>query len=451
MKKKIILEHCNELSFEQILQFIQSDTDPILLEEFIDSDLEKDMVKKVELVLCNSLDFNQLIADLNSEKFSLKDYEKSGLDDNKLKLLQLQFCNTIDIGDLLNIIQSGKITIDEFENAGLNDNKLKALNKVVKPLIDKADFLEDIQNKSAFEIRYEINNDLITFNDLKGLVNDDVLNALKYYYENTKDDAPFYEIKDLPSLKANRTDLFFIGMPVAGKSTMLAGISYKANQLGYLFTEASNIKGVKYQDKLIIDLEEKVLPLGTKIGSYNYIATTLNNDDKHDHPFNIIEVPGERYDKMYDEGQANDFLHFISNSKNKKIFIFVVDSNKKGKQSSIFTTIINLINNEGLLNRTLAIYIIVNKFDNLKKGDYKNNSNYDEEIAFDYLNNNYNNFIKTLKRNRTNSNNKFKIKILPFSIGKVVHGSILESFDEKYSRILIDHLIFDSFYIKVKK
>jgi GTP-binding protein EngB required for normal cell division len=450
MNKKIILENCNQLSLEQVLKFIQSDTEPISLKEFIEEDLDKDMVKKVELALCNSLDFNELITYLNTEKFSLKDLENAGLNYEKLKILQLQFCNTLEIGDLLNIIQSGKITIEMFENAGLNDNKLKALNKSVKPLIDKSVFLEDIQNKSAFEIRQEINKDLITFNDLEGLIKEDVLNALKYYYENTKEDAPFYEIKDLPPLKPNRTDLFFIGMPVAGKSTMLAGISYKANELGCLFTEASNIKGVKYQDKLIMDLEEKVLPLGTKKGSYNYIASTFSRDEKQDHPFNIIEVPGERYDKMYDEGQANDFLHFISNSKNKKIFVFVVDSNKKGKQSSIFTTIINLIYNEGILNRTLAIYIIVNKFDNLKNGDYKNNNNLEEVIAYDYLNNNYKNFLKTLEKNRVNSDNKYKIKILPFSIGKVVHGSILESFDEKYSRILIDHLIFDSFYIKVK-
>ncbi len=446
MKKKIILEHCNELSFEQILQFIQSDTDPILLEEFIDSDLEKDMVKKVELVLCNSLDFNQLIADLNSEKFSLKDYEKSGLDDNKLKLLQLQFCNTIDIGDLLNIIQSGKITIDEFENAGLNDNKLKALNKVVKPLIDKAAFLEDIQNKSAFEIRYEINNDLITFNDLKGLVNDEIIAALEYYCDSTND-TTFYEIKDLPPLKSNRTDLFFIGLPYAGKSTILAGISLKSNDLGIRFLETDPIEGVKYQNKLIFDLEAKVLPVGTKKGSYNYMPTTFNKNQKEDHPFNIIEVPGELYDKMYDKGQADDFLQFISNSKNKKIFVFVVDSDKKGKQDLIFQTIINLIKGKQLLERTLAIYIIVNKFDNLKKEEFI--AIKDEEIAFEFLTKNYNSFIENIKRSRNESDNKFKIKTLPFSIGKLVHGSILESFDEKYSRILIEHLIFDSFFTKI--
>ena len=451
MQKKIILENCNQLSFERILQFIQSDSDSISIEEFIEADLEEGMVKKVELALCNSLDFNQLILYLNSDKFTLKDFENASLDDDKLKVLQLQFCNTIDNNELLKIIQSQKITLEEFEKSGLIENKIKAIKKIVKPIKDKAAFLKEINDKTAFDIRVEINNENITFEDLNNCLEKDIVSALENYHRSAQEDMPFYKISDFEPLKSNKTDLFFIGLPNAGKSTMLAGISYRANQLGYLFTETSNISGVKYQDKLIYDLEEKLLPSGTLKGSYNFIATNFNANDVEDHPYNIIEVPGENYDTMYDQGQANEFLNFISNSKNKKIFIFVVDSNKKGKQESIFTTIINLIKDKGILNRTAAIYIVVNKFDNLiKSGSVEINSN-EEDIAFEFLNDNYINFIKTLRRNRKSSDNKFKIKILPFSIGSVVHGSILKSFNKKYSETLINHLIFDSFYIKLNK
>ncbi len=451
MQKIIILENCNQLSLERILQFIQSDVDFISIEEFIDAGLDEEMIKKVELAICNSLDFNQLILFLNNERFTLKDFEEAGLEYEKLKLLQLQFCNTIEIADLLNIIQSERITIDEFKNAGLDEIKLNAINKVVKPLVDKAIFLNEINNKTAFDIRVEINNENITFDDLRSCLDEDIVNALKNYHKSAQEDMPFYKISDFEPLKSNKTDLLFIGLPNAGKSTMLAGISLRANQLGYLFSETSNISGVKYQDKLIFDLEQKLLPAGTLKGSYNFIATNFNANDIEDHPYNIIEVPGENYDTMYDQGQANDFLNFISNSKNKKIFIFVIDSNKKEKQESIFTTILNLINDKGILNRTAAIYIVVNKFDNLIKNDSVEIRGSDEDIAFEFLNDNYITFIKTLRRKRRESDNKFKIKILPFSIGTVVHGSILKSFNKKYSEVLIDHLIFDSFYIKLNK
>ena len=39
---------------------------------------------------------------------------------------------------------------------------------------------------------------------------------------------------------------------------------------------------------------------------------------------------------------------------------------------------------------------------------------------------------------------------MPFSIGTVVHGEILKTYNKNYSDILINHLIFDSFYIKLK-
>ena len=450
MNKKIILDYCNELPFEKILEFIQSenDSDRITLEEFAEANLEDDMLKRVELSLCNSLDFNKIISDINSGRFLLNEFEIAGLNDDKLKHLQLQFCNSIEINELSNLIQLQKITIEELERSGLIESKINALKKIVQPIMDKAEFIKEINDKSAYEIRKEINNGNLSFKDLENCLDSDIVNALKYYRERAQEDTPFYKISDFEPLKSNKTDLFFIGLPNSGKSSMLAGISYRANKLGYLFTEPINMNGVKYQDKLIFDLEEKVLPTGTLKGSYNFIATNFNSNDVEDHPYNIIEVPGENYDSMYDKGQADEFLSFISNSKNKKIFIFVVDSNKKGRQEAIFTTIINLINEKGILNRTSAIYVVVNKFDLFNKKISSENN--DEEIAFEYLNDNYITFINTLKRNRKDSDNKFKIKILPFSIGTVVHGEILKSYNNKYSDTLINHLIFDSFYIKLK-
>ena len=364
INRSIILEYCNQLPIERILEFIQSESEDnrITIEEFVDANLNDEMLRNVQLALCNTFDTDRIISYVNSGRFNLKDFESAALDDDKLKFLQLQFCNTIDIDELFSIIQSKRVTLEEFIEVGLSDEKVVALRDLVQPIAKKADFLSSISDKTAYEIRSALNNDNITFEDLDDFLDSEIVLALKYYRKRAQEDTPFYRISDFEPLKPNKTDLFFVGLPNSGKSTMLAGISYRANQLGYLFTDTSNINGVKYQDKLIFDLEEKVLPTGTLNGSYNFIATNFNSNDIEDHPYNIIEVPGENYDSMYDRGQADEFLSFISNSKNKKIFIFVVDSNKKGKQEAIFTTILNLINEKGILNRTSAIYVVANKF-----------------------------------------------------------------------------------------
>lgn len=59
--------------------------------------------------------------------------------------------------------------------------------------------------------------------------------------------------------------------------------------------------------------------------------------------------------------------------------------------------------------------------------------------------------IENCKDAREESNNKFKIKVLPFSIGNVSYTSIIDNFNREYSEVVIDNLIEDSFVVKGSK
>ena len=442
MNKNIILENCNQLTIEQLIGYINSNF--ISLEEFIDAGLGEIFLKEIELTLCNNIDLDKLIFSIDYGKYTIEDLKNYSLAPEKIRLLHLHFCNSFDISYILSVIQSGELSITELEATGLNASRIKELNNALAPEIDKADFLADIHSKSALEIRKKINNNLITFDDLKGLVDNDIIDSLKHFYNISADEIT-YKIDDLPPMQEGRTDVFFVGMPGAGKSTMLAGVSLESNEMGIRFPDTYSINGTNYQDKLIHDLEKKVLPEGTLEGSYNYIPFSLKIDSNSNHPFNIVEVPGEHYVAMNRVGNSDEFLKYISKTKNKKILIFVLDSINRGKQSTVFLNIINMFKRNDILEKTDAVYIVVNKFDYIKEKDYKNDNRDEEAIAFDFLSLHYLGLLNNIKDARNNSNHKFKIKIFPFSIGSVCHGSILKNINNKNSRVLINHLMFDSF------
>jgi hypothetical protein len=59
--------------------------------------------------------------------------------------------------------------------------------------------------------------------------------------------------------------------------------------------------------------------------------------------------------------------------------------------------------------------------------------------------------IANCKDAREESNNKFKIKVLPFSIGNVSYTSIIDNFNREHSEVVIENLIQDSFVVEGAK
>jgi hypothetical protein len=404
----------------------------------------------------------------------------------------LNDCNnyqfTIEVLD--KIVSEGHITIEEFiqynlEIAKVNELKrLKAIREGVfveneeqdkkeeKPLINTPN--DSFSDKKNTEIQKIVNNEVslkdiddkiqrkvYTYYDLlKAGVTQKTITSIKYFFEprNVKS----YTVEGLPLMESGRTDVFFVGLKEAGKSTMLGGLLKYANKVGIVIPDSYNNAGNVYQAQLVTDLDRGVLPKGTQSGSYNYIATSFKDNNGKTHPLNIVEVPGENYEKLFNDGmnleEVKGFVRYIKNS-NKKILIFVIDSLVHDKrhtedyfkvldQSLVYINILNMFKDHGVLEQTDAIYLIANKFDAIKDSRFLFTDNSDEDLALEFLNEEFLGLINNCKDARDKSRNKFQIKVFPFSIGKLLYKQILEEFNSEYSSIIVKNLLEDSFVVK---
>ena len=386
--------------------------------------------------------------------------------ENHKKNILLQNCNGLESSQIIAIVQAGEITIEEFKAAGLSQNiinqilsALTSKEKTENNAAKKKELLEKVirGRVSADEIKANINSGNFSFDDLLDAgINDRVVNSLKHYC-NSNRITMFRNINQLPPMEEGRTDVYFVGVPGSGKSTMLSGLLNLANRKGVLMPDVYNNDGSIYQTQLISDLNRGVLPNATASGSYNYVALSLKDDDGAKHPFNIVEVPGENYVNMFNNGDVSEFLNYISNS-NKKILIFVIDSlahdtgyndsNSQLDQNLVYVNIVNMFKSNGILDQTDAIYLVANKFDAIKESRYATNNSNDDALALDFLQDEFRNLIENCKDAREECKNKFKIKVLPFSIGNVSYTSIIDNFNREYSEVVIDNLIEDSFVVK---
>ena len=386
--------------------------------------------------------------------------------ENHKKNILLQNCNGLETSQIIAIVQAGQITIEEFTVAGLSQDKI---SQIVSSLTTKEQTESNAAKRrelldkvikgrvSADEVKANINSGNFSFNDLLDAgINDRIVNSLKHYC-NSNRITMFRNIDQLPPMEEGRTDVYFVGVPGSGKSTMLSGLLNLANKKGVLMPDIYNNDGSIYQTQLISDLNRGVLPNATASGSYNYVALSLKDEDGAKHPFNIVEVPGENYVNMFNNGDVGEFLNYISNS-NKKILIFVIDSlahdtgyndsNSQLDQNLVYVNILNMFKSNGILDQTDAIYLVANKFDAIKESRYANNNSSDDSLALDFLQDEFKNLIENCKDARDESKNKFKIKVLPFSIGNVSYTSIIDNFNKEYSEVVIDNLIEDSFVVK---
>ena len=219
----------------------------------------------------------------------------------------LHNCNsstfTIDVLD--RIVLEGHITIQEFKNYNLEISKVNELetfeakrngtyipeeeeneydsesddtfipnsftsNGVIGNQDEKIFWIEKILDKSidVEKIIELINNHELTYEDLiSGGVDNKIVNSLKHFAQPAL--IRSYKVNDLPTMEEGRTDLFFIGVPAAGKSTMLAGLMKYVHKEGIVLADSYNTAGNVYQEYLIKGIDRGMLPRRTTIGSYN--------------------------------------------------------------------------------------------------------------------------------------------------------------------------------------
>ncbi|MEP6262020.1 MAG: hypothetical protein ABJ092_10615 [Gillisia sp.] len=404
--------------------------------------------------------------------------------DQHKKNIALQNCNHLQIGDLIKLIENGNITLPEFIQAGLTNTKVQELQAKIKQvesdqkresdrlekekmeeenrrnlLESRRQLIDQILRKQigAEKIKRAIEADFISFNDLEAAgLNKTIITSLKHFCK-TKSVTKRTTIEDLPAMEEARTDLYFVGVPGSGKSTMLAGLLKTATEDGKLLPDPYNNAGSIYQSNLITDLNRGVLPNATIAGSYNYVALSLKDENGKKHPFNIVEIPGENYVNMFNNAEVEGILRYIKND-NKKILVFVIDSlahdnNYSDSESPLdqnqaYTNILQMFKQNGILEKTDAIYLVANKFDTIIENYYAHDGRQYGDLGVEFLNKNFLHFIENCKTARDESRNQFRIKILPFSIGNVVYNNIIESFNKDFSNSFMNLVIHDSFVVK---
>lgn len=362
--------------------------------------------------------------------------------------------------------------------SGVNKNSSftgKSHNGNTETISPKDTAVNDILQKKAniSQISTLFSRKILDYNDLeKAGISKKILNSIKF--RTSEHRVPvFKRIEDLPPMQEGRTDLYFVGVAKAGKSTMLGGLLYKMHRDGLLMPDTYNSDGTKYQTDLISDIDHGVLPSRTALGSYNYLAVSIKDKEGNNHPFNIVEVAGENYRRISEDGfttKANmdkegqkkedfirPFINYIKN-RNKKILIFVIDvfahENRHEadlhdalNQSLAYTNILNMFRDNGILENTDAVYFALNKFDIIRESHRQGNES-EVETASRYLQEEFKALINNCKDARDRTKNSLKIKILPYSIGDVVYSEILERFEPTYSEILAENLMGDSFVVK---
>lgn len=377
--------------------------------------------------------------------------------------------NHLSLDQLKNLIDDNHFTIDEIIECGLLDDRINQLNRSIniqQVAVDDSNkrdkLLNAIINKSILmnDLLIAFDDGIINYNDINelvalGKINQMLGTAIIKKHQTKQTSPPFRQVTELPAMEEGRTDLYFIGLAGSGKSTMLAGLLNYGNKQGLLIPDPYNQTGVNYQNKLIQDIGFGILPKATEKGSYNYIALSIKDEEEIKHPFNIVDVPGEVFASITDNPKVDDFLNYINNN-NKKILIFVLDSETHNNrfmsdqvgldQTLVFPNILQILNANNVLEHTDAIYLVVNKFD--KVSNYDEMSNESGPIADNFVKSEFKNLLTNCIDIKKESKNKFKIKVVPYSIGKIALNQLVEKFSYSYSENLFQLLLEDSFVVK---
>jgi hypothetical protein len=265
-----------------------------------------------------------------------------------------------------------------------------------------------------------------------------------------------------PKIQEGKTDIYFFGIPGSGKSCVLAGTLYAAHKKGILRCDIKETFGYTYINELIKCIEIGYIPLPTDDDSVNCLSFSLIKNNKthlknnKTHPLNVIEMSGEifinTYQKLVGDKSRDKSItiqKYLEN-KNRKIIFFVIDyradsasahtKDLAANQTDKLTAILEILKNDGILKQTDGIVVIISKSDYMPQAQNKSR----EEIAKNYLNDNYLNFMKILGEHlrsyKINRANGYKPYVIPFSLGKFMLGRTFIC-DLNDSNIVVDNLL----------
>lgn len=323
-------------------------------------------------------------------------------------------------------------------SAGDGGNDGSGGGGVNNPLLNRI-----IERKAnVLEIQDGLLNNQVTENQLKNecFLTDELIQRIYSYVP--KQMSPV-DIDTLPPLKPDRTDFYFLGMPSAGKSCLIASLLSHWMRMGIASPEITSNRSVEYFNMLGGQFSRGILPMNNPNSFVDYIELTLNIVEEtktifgrpkraeYTIPINILDMAGEKFRSVAEGGQEAFDKHkkYLFN-KNSKALFFILDysiddnGNSTWEQSSNLVVVLKNLDDMGILEYTDSVYLIVTKSDMFNVGiaDYQGE-------ADKYIQEYYQSFYNELKRLARKY--RFSYEILPYSIGECVFTQLLVDYSSR--------------------
>jgi hypothetical protein len=399
----------------------------------------------------SDIPFKELIDIISSDKQIV---EKIDLpDDYIVDRVIKENINIHSLRDCFSVIQFQRILqkYEEFLAIKINAEKKKLYNNINNGLYQNHEIRELVHNNTL--TRNDIlNNTHINIHVLAEIMGDPVEPMLPPPLPPTNSDVLLLE---------NRTDVFTFGVVGSGKSLFLGAVFAYAHSQGLYRTEMADKAATQYTDFLIRAINNGRPIVGTAIDYALYLPVTFKNKEEERvkkgflgkavwkqkfHPFNFIEMSGEHFQDIYSADNIFKWLkEYLFESQNRKIFFFTIDffihhtnseDQLEASQSAQFQNVLNFLEQNELLGDTIAICLLITKWDLCP--------NPSKEAAINFLENNYKNLYETCK-DKARSNKHLDFKIFTFSIGDV-RSSNSYIYNPSQSEGIFDWLCDTSYY-----
>lgn len=261
-----------------------------------------------------------------------------------------------------------------------------------------------------------------------------------------------------------RTDVYFIGVPRSGKSSVMAALCAAMHKKGWADYQAhyNNDNADKVRDyyySLIKSTQKGKYPVSTQQDSLSFIKLMLKSKKKES-PLTLVELGGEAFKSAFKTGKRGmDAWNGLAagtclESSNRKLLFFIIDysalcdQDKIGEQYEVLESMLNILRSDGptgngykgcTLSKVDTVAIIVTKSDMMDAELHEERMT----CAIDFINENFASFKKTLISNceefGINKPVGFKPYVVPFSVGKMYIGNTYE-FDPTDADALIEFI-----------
>jgi hypothetical protein len=322
----------------------------------------------------------------------------------------------------------------------------------------------DYNHYTAYEVQQFLKTNVISENELLKVVDNDtdIVEVIKEYSEPVLE----HNTNEVPTkIDDYCTEIYFWGLPAAGKTWALVGILNTINSEGhYLPNDPQKTISSEYLNGLLNVIHNKpinYLPNKTTNETIRYMNFKLLKGGE-ERKVAFIDLSGELVKAIANENVAKNhkvlekerkLLERLLDNKNRKIHFFFIDyardNRKDGKQDVHFSNLCTVFNSKKYFTKnTDSIYIVITKADMIEDC----NENQRRNKAIQYLKKEYasfrNNLSKICRDNDINfadeSNDKecsfLDDYTLDFSMGEVLFLRMCR-FNKKSSQNIVDILL----------